>query len=64
MPEIYLKELGFICDACNPLNKNKERIRKIKVIGDIQDIFIKANQIKVVFNMIWLLEILKILIEE
>ena len=52
MQEIYLKELGFICDACNPLNKNKERIRKIKVIGDIQDIFIKANQIKVVFNMI------------
>ena len=52
MPEIYLKQLGFICDACNPLNKNKERIRKIKVIGDIQDILIKANQIKVVFNMI------------
>ena len=42
--ETHLRKPGFMCSAC---------IYK-------HDIFIKTNYIKLVFNMTWLMEILKI----
>ena len=50
MPEKHLKEPGFTYSACGPFKKKKE----------IQAIFTKMNLIRLVFNMIWLMEILKI----
>ena len=58
MPEMHLRQPGFTYSACVPFTKNKERIKKFK--HNIEDIFIKMNQIKLVFNMIWHMEILKI----
>ena len=63
MPEMYLKQPGFTYSACGPFTKNKERIQKFKEI-EIQAIFTKTNLIKLVFNMIWLIEILKTYQEE
>ena len=34
MPEIYLRHPGFMYSAYGPLNKNKERIQKLKETGD------------------------------
>ena len=59
MPEMHLKQLGFTNSACGPFTKNKERIQNLKK-QEIQAIFIKMNLIRLVFNMIWLMEILKI----
>ena len=59
MPEIHLKQPGFTYSACGPFTKNKERIQKLKK-QKIQAIFTKMNLIKHAFNMIWLMEILKI----
>ena len=41
------------------LQKNKERILNLKK-QEIHNIFCKTNQTKLVFNMTWLMEILKI----
>ena len=59
MIEMHLKQLGFTCSACGPFTKNKERIQKFKETGDTNYIY-KMNLIRLVFNMIWLMEILKI----
>ena len=59
MPEMYLKQPGFMYSACEPFTKNKERIQKFKK-QEIHDIFIKMKYIKLVFNMTLLIEILKI----
>ena len=59
MPEMHLRQPGFTNSACGPFNKNKERTKKWKE-QEIQDIFIKTNLIKLVFNIFWLMEILKI----
>ena len=59
MPEIHLKQPGFTYSACGPFTKNKERIQKFKETGDTTYIY-KMNLIRLVFNMIWLMEILKI----
>ena len=53
MPEIHLKQPGFTYSACYPFTKNKEKM-------EIQILFIKMNLIKLVFNMIWLMESQKI----
>ena len=50
MPEVHLKQPGSTYSACRPVTKNKERIQKFK----------EMNLIRLVFNMIWLMEILKI----
>ena len=34
MPEMHLKQPGFIYNACGPFTKNKERIQKFKETGD------------------------------
>ena len=56
---MYLKQPGFTCTACRPSTKNTERIKKIKETV-IEDIFIKTSYVKLVFNIIWLMEVLKI----
>ena len=57
--EMHLKQPGFTYSACGPFTKNKERIQKFKK-QEIQAIFTKMSLIRLVFNMIWLMEILKI----
>ena len=57
IPEMHLKQPGFTYSACGPFTKIKEGTQKFKETGDI---FIKMNLIRPVFNMIWLMGILKI----
>ena len=59
MPDMHLRQPGFTCSACGSFTKNKERIQKFKK-QEIQAIFTKTNLIKLVFSMIWHMEILKI----
>ena len=59
MPEMHLKQTGFTYSACGPFTKNKERIQNSKK-QEIQTIFTKMNLTKLVFSMIWHMEILKI----
>ena len=42
MPEMLLRQPGFIYSACGSFTKNKERTKNLKKQG-IQDIFIKTN---------------------
>ena len=53
MPETHLGQPGFTYSVCGPFIRNKERIKNLKK-QEIHYIFIKANQIKLVFNMTWL----------
>ena len=57
MPEMHLKLPGFTYNACGPFIKIKKKEWKKK--KETRDIFIKTNQIRFVFNIIWLMEILK-----
>ena len=50
MPEMHLKQSGFIYSACGPFTKNKERIQKIKETR-VQAVFTKMNLIRLLFNM-------------
>ena len=59
MPEMHLKQPGFTYSACGPFTKNKERIKKLKK-QEIQAIFTKMNLIRLLFNIISCMEILKI----
>ena len=59
MPEMHFKHPGFTHSPCEPFTKNTERIKKFKETGDANNIFIKSL-IRLVFNMTWLIEILKI----
>ena len=59
MPEMHLRQPGFTYSACGTFTKNKEIIQKFKK-QEIQAVFIKMNLIRLVFNMIWLVGILKI----
>ena len=59
MPEKHLKRPGFTYSACGPITKNKEKIQKFKETG-VQAIFTKMNLMRLVFSMIWHMEILKI----
>ena len=58
MPEMHLKQLAFTYSACGPFTKNKQRIQKFMQTGDTT-MFTRMNWIKLAFNMIWLMEILK-----
>ena len=61
MSEMHLKQLVFTYSACGPFTKNKGRIQKKNLKKQkMQSIFTEMNKIKLVFNMIWLMEILKI----
>ena len=48
---MHLKQPGFKYSVCGPFTINKEIIKNLKK-QEIQDVFIKTNQIKLVFNMI------------
>ena len=61
MPEKNLKQPEFTYSACGPFTKTKkefENSKKQKI--QIWTLFTKMNLIKLVFNMIWLMVILKI----
>ena len=58
MPEMNLKQPGFTYSACGPFTKNRELKNSKK--QEIQIIFTKMNLIKLVFSIIWHMEILKI----
>ena len=59
MPEMHLKQPGFTYSTCKPFTKNKEKIQKFKETEN-KTIFTKMNLIRLVFQAIWLMEILKI----
>ena len=59
MPEMPLKEAGFTYSAYDHLLKTKKEFKNLKK-QEIQVIFTKMNLIRLVFNMIWLMGILKI----
>ena len=54
MPEMHLKQHTFTYSACGSLKINKEFKNLCK--QEIKIISIKMNWIKLVFNMIWLME--------
>ena len=41
MPGMHLRQIRFICSACGPFIKNKERIQKLKETGDLRFIYQK-----------------------
>ena len=58
MPEMHLKQPGFTYSACGLFIKNKERIQKFKETGDRS--YIYNNLIRLAFNMLRHMEILRI----
>ena len=59
MSEMHLRQPGFTCSASRLFTKNKETMQKFKEIGDSQ--YIYQNELdKLIFNITWLMEILKI----
>ena len=63
MPELHLKQLGFTYSVSGPSTKNKQRIQKFKKTGDTKCNY-KNELEKAVFNIMWLMEILKIQYDE
>ena len=59
MPEMHLKQPGFAYSACGSFTKINKEFKNLKT-QEIQAIYTKKNLIKLVFNMTWLMEILKI----
>ena len=59
MPEMHLRQPRFVYSACGPFTRHKERIKKFKQTV-IRVIFIEMNSIKLVFNTILLMQIIKI----
>ena len=51
MPEMHLKQPGFIYSACGPFTKNKNKFKNSNKL-EIQAIFTKMNLTRFVFNMI------------
>ena len=58
MPGMYLKEPRLTYSTCGPFTKNKKEYKNLMKQG-IYDIFVQKNQIKLAFNMTWLMEILE-----
>ena len=52
---MHLRQPEFTYSACGPFTKNKEHKNLKK--QEIHDIFIKTNQINLVFNNTWFKEI-------
>ena len=59
MPEIHLKQPGFTTVLLDHLLKTKKEFKNLKK-QKIQAIFTKMNLIRLVFNMIWFMKMLKI----
>ena len=60
MPEMHLRQPRFVYSACGPFTRHKERIKEFKNAQVIRVIFIEMNLIKLVFNTILLMQIIKI----
>ena len=58
-PEIHLKQPRFVYSACGPFTRHIERIKEFKRTGDRRYIY-RINSIKLVFNTILLMQIIKI----
>ena len=58
MPEMNLNQPGFTFVLVGNLLKTKKEFRNLKE-QDIQTIFTKTKLIRLVFNITWLMEILK-----
>ena len=56
IPEFHLREPEFAYSACGPFTQNKEKYKNLQK-QEIQDIFMKKNQINLVFSITWLMEI-------
>ena len=56
MSAMHLRQIGFTYSACGLFTKNKERIQNSKEKGDTTT-FAKMNLIKLVFKMIWHMDI-------
>ena len=59
MPAMHLIQPGFTYSACGPFTKKKKELKNLKK-QKMQAIFTKMNLIRLVFTMIWHMEILKI----
>ena len=59
MPAMHLIQQGFTDSACGPFTKKKKELKNLKK-QEMQAIFTKMNLIRLVFTMIWHMEILKI----
>ena len=59
MPEIHLRQPQFVHSACGPFTRHKERIKNLNK-QVILVIFIEMILIKLVFNTILLMQIIKI----
>ena len=55
MSEMPLSQPGFTYSGCGPFTENKERIQKFIQTGK-RIIFTRMILIKLVFDMIWLME--------
>ena len=58
-PEMHLKQPGLTYSSRGPFTKNQRKVQKFKETKDSQYIYRKELD-KLVFNMTWLMEILKI----
>ena len=59
MPEMHLRQPRFVYSACGPFTRHKEIIKEFKRTGDTRYIY-RKNFIKLVFNTILLMQIIKI----
>ena len=63
MPEMHLKQRDLLTVLVDCLLKTKKEFKNLKK-QEIRAIFTKMSLIKLAFNMIWVIEILKIQQEE
>ena len=63
MSEMHIKQPGLLIVLVDHLLKTKKEFRNLRK-REIKTIFSKMNLIMLVFNMIWLMEILKVYQEE
>ena len=59
MPEMHLRQSQSVYSACGPFTRHKKIIKEFKRTG-IRVIFIEMNLIKLVFNTVLLMHIIKI----
>ena len=59
MPGIHLRQPQSVYSACGPFPRHRERIKRISKLV-IRIIFIEMSSIKLVFNTILLMQVIKI----
>ena len=59
MPEMHLRQPRFVYSACGPFTRHKKELKNLNK-QVIRVIFIEMNSIKLVFNTILLMQIIKI----